>query len=33
MTLHLDQEIFKLAIEQTAKEIGIQEIYVEKTIG
>jgi hypothetical protein len=30
MTLHLDQENFKLAIEQTAKEIGIQEIYVEK---
>ena len=30
MTLHLDQEVFKLAIEQTAKEIGIKEIYVEK---
>lgn len=30
MNLHLDQEIFKLAIEQTAKEIGIKEIYVEK---
>jgi predicted nucleotidyltransferase component of viral defense system len=30
MTLHLDQEVFRLAIERTAEEIGIRQIYVEK---